>query len=82
MFGVGGRFSESSRANHLATPAWGEQEYHHTRHSEIGTPPIKRYLTGPNVDRVCPSAAVLAAAFRVEVPRRQRRSDGTISMAG
>ena len=28
-----------------------------------------------------PSTAVLAAAFRVEVARRQRRSDGTVSLA-
>ena len=30
----------------------------------------------------CPSTAALAAAFRVEVARRQRRSDGTVSECG
>lgn len=65
-----------------ATQAWVEQEYHRTLHSEIGTTPLARYLAGPNVRRDCPSTAVLAAAFRVEVARRQRRSDGTVSLAG
>lgn len=65
-----------------ATQAWVEQEYHRTLHSEIGTTPLAHYLAGPNVRRDCPSTAVLAAAFRVEVARRQRRSDGTVSLAG
>ncbi len=65
-----------------ATQAWVEQEYHRTLHSEIGTTPLAHYLAGPNVRRDCPSSAVLAAAFRVEVARRQRRSDGTASLAG
>lgn len=65
-----------------ATQAWVEQEYHRTRHSEIGTTPLAHYLAGPNVRRDCPSSAVLAGAFRVEVVRRQRRSDGTVSLAG
>ena len=65
-----------------ASQAWVEQEYHRTLHSEIGTSPLARYLAGPNVRRDCPSSAVLAAAFRVEVARRQRRSDGTVSLAG
>jgi transposase InsO family protein len=65
-----------------ATQAWVEQEYHRTLHSEIGTTPLARYLAGPNVRRDCPTAATLAAAFRIEVGRRQRRSDGTVSLAG
>ena len=44
--------------------------------------PLARYLAGPNVRRECPAAAELAAAFRIEVARRQRRSDGTVSLAG
>ena len=66
----------------LATQAWAEQEYHRTHHSEIGTTPLAHYLAGPNVGRACPAAAVLSAAFRVEVQRRQRRSDGTVSLEG
>lgn len=65
-----------------ATQAWVEQEYHRTRHSEIATTPLARYLAGPNVRRECPGTAALAAAFRIEVARRQRRSDGTASIKG
>ena len=65
-----------------ATQAWVEQEYHRTQHSEIGTTPLERYLASPNVSRECPGTAALAQAFRIEVTRRQRRSDGTVSLAG
>jgi putative transposase len=65
-----------------ATQAWVEQEYHRTVHSEIGCTPLERYLAGPNVRRDCPAAPVLADAFRIEVPRRQRRSDGTVTLGG
>lgn len=65
--------------NH-ATQAWVEQEYHRTHHSEIGTTPLTHYLAGPNVGRICPSTTTLTAAFRIEAPRRQRRSDGTLSL--
>jgi hypothetical protein len=65
-----------------ASCAWVEQEYHRTHHSEIQATPLARYLAGPNVGRECPSASSLAAAFRIEVARRQRRSDGTVSLAG
>jgi putative transposase len=65
-----------------ATQAWVEQEYHRAHHSEIDTTPLARYLAGPNVRRECPSSTELRAAFRIEVNRRQRRSDGTVSLAG
>lgn len=65
-----------------ASQAWVEQEYHRTLHTELGTTPLAHYLAGPNVRRDCPGSAELAAAFRVEVARRQRRSDGTVSLAG
>ena len=65
-----------------ATQAWVEQEYHRSEHSEIGATPLQRYLAGPNVRRECPGTAALAGAFRIEVTRRQRRSDGTVSLAG
>jgi putative transposase len=38
-------------ALNLSTQAWVEQEYHHTRHSEIGTTPLAHYLAGPNVGK-------------------------------
>lgn len=66
----------------LATQAWVEQEYHRTRHSEIDATPLAHYLAGPNVARPCPATDVLGAAFRIEVVRRQRRSDGTVSLQG
>lgn len=66
----------------LATQAWITQEYHHTVHREIGATPLERYLAGPNVARECPGSEALRAAFRIEVKRRQRRSDGTVSLEG
>jgi len=65
-----------------ATHAWIEREYHHAHHSEIGGTPLKRYLAGPDVGRECPSSDALRAAFRIDVTRAQRRSDGTVSLAG
>jgi transposase InsO family protein len=69
-------------ALNLATQAWTEQEYHRTRHTEINATPLAHYLAGPSVRRECPAHAVLSAAFRVEVRRKQRRSDGTVSLDG
>jgi putative transposase len=65
-----------------STQAWVEQEYHRTRHSEIDATPLERYLAGPDVGRACPSADTLRAAFRIEVWRRQRKSDGTVNLGG
>lgn len=65
-----------------ATQAWVEQEYHRTVHSELAATPLARYLAGPSVARPCPEAAVLRDAFRIEVKRRARRSDGTLSLGG
>ena len=66
----------------VATQAWVTQEYHRTVHSELGATPLERYLAGPNVGRECPGSDDLRAAFRIEVKRRQRRSDGTVSLEG
>ena len=65
-----------------ATHAWVELDYHHTRHSEMGCSPLERYSAGPDVGRECPSAEVLRRAFRAEVSRVQRWSDGTVSLMG
>ena len=65
-----------------ATQAWVEQEYHRTLHSEIGVTPLAHHLAGPTVARPCPESATLCEAFRIEVKRRARRSDGTFSLAG
>jgi putative transposase len=66
----------------LATQAWITQEYHRTVHSELGATPLERYLAGPHVGRECPGSDALRAAFRIEVQRKQRRSDGTVSLEG
>jgi hypothetical protein len=65
-----------------ATQAWVEQEYHRTVHSELTVTPLERFLAGPSVARPCPDSAVLRDAFRLEVERRARRADGTISLGG
>ena len=67
--------------NH-ATQAWAEMEYNRARHSEIGDAPAERFLRGPDVGRPSPSADELRLAFRVEETRVQRRSDGTVTIAG
>lgn len=66
----------------MRKPCWVEQEYHRTPHSEMGATPLARYLAGPSVRRDCPAPTVLADAFRVEVARRQRRADGTVTLHG
>lgn len=66
----------------VATQAWVTQEYHCTVHSELGATPLERYLAGPHVGRACPGSEALRAAFRIEVKRKQRRSDGTVSLEG
>lgn len=65
-----------------ATQAWIEQEYHRTVHSELKETPLDRYHRGPDVGRSCPSSEELRRAFRMEVTRTQRRSDGTVTVCG
>ena len=69
-----------------ATLAWVELEYHRTLHSELhselGSTPLERFIHAPSVSRPCPSSAQLKAAFMREVPRFQRRSDGSVSVCG
>jgi transposase InsO family protein len=65
-----------------ATQAWIEQEYHRSIHSELKETPLERYLRGPNVGRPCPSSEELRRAFRMEVTRTQRSSDGTVTVCG
>jgi len=64
------------------TQIWVEQEYHRTRHAEMGVSPLRRYLDDHQVGRECPASARLREAFCCTVKRQQRRSDGTISLAG
>ncbi len=65
-----------------ATLAWVEQDYHRTLHSELNTTPLDRYLTASNVGRNCPESSELKQAFCMQSKRKQRKSDGTISVEG
>ena len=65
-----------------ATQAWIEQEYQRKVHSEIRESPLERYLRGPSVGRESPDSDTLRRAFRMEVSRKQRRSDGTVTVSG
>jgi hypothetical protein len=65
-----------------ATHAWVEHDYHQTRHAEMECSPLERYRAGPDVGRECPAPDVLRRAFRREVARNQRLSDGTVSIEG
>ncbi|HEV2414990.1 MAG TPA: DDE-type integrase/transposase/recombinase [Candidatus Dormibacteraeota bacterium] len=65
-----------------ATQAWVEEEYHRKEHSEIHETPLARYLRGPTVGRESPSSDALRRAFRTELSRTQRRSDGTVTVEG
>lgn len=65
-----------------ATIAWIEQEYQRSEHSEIRTTPLERYLSSKNVGRQSPTLDTLRRAFRMQVRRAQRRSDGTVSVEG
>jgi putative transposase len=65
-----------------ATCAWIEQEYHRTVHGELGKTPLERYLEGPDVGRDSPGSEDLRRAFRMEISRKQRKSDGTVTVEG
>ncbi|MGE0386211.1 MAG: DDE-type integrase/transposase/recombinase [Gammaproteobacteria bacterium] len=64
-----------------ATQAWVELEYNRTRHSELGCAPWERYRDGSDVGRDSPGSQELRRAFRAEITRTQRRSDGTFTLA-
>jgi putative transposase len=65
-----------------ATQAWAEIEYNRTVHRETSCSPVERFSRSPDVLRSSPSTDMLREAFRLETKRRQRRSDGTISVEG
>ena len=67
--------------NDVSQP-WVELEYNRKVHSEIGQPPLERFLNHKNVSRPCPSTEQLQVAFTTEVRRTQRRSDGTLTLEG
>ncbi len=69
------------RLNYVSQ-AWVEMEYNRKAHRETGQSPLQRYLDHKDVGRPCPGGERLVQAFTKEVPRTQRRSDGTISLSG
>ena len=69
------------RLNQL-TQAWVEIEYNRAVHREINAAPVERFARAPEVLRPSPSSAALREAFRLQTSRRQRHSDGTISLEG
>ena len=64
------------------TQAWVEIEYNRAVHRETGCSPVERFAQAPDVLRTSPSSESLREAFRLQSRRRQRQSDGTISLDG
>ena len=62
------------------TQAWVEMEYNRREHSEIKDLPLNRFLKNKNVLRPNPNTGDLRLFFRCDVSRRQRHSDGTVSI--
>src|SRR5271166_2518796 len=65
-----------------ATQAWVEIEYNRAVHRELSCAPVERFAHAADVLRPSPSSDALREAFRLQVQRRQRHSDGTISLEG
>lgn len=65
-----------------ATLAWLEHDYNQRQHSELQSSPMQRFLDADNLGRDCPTWDELRTLFRREETRRQRHSDGTVSVAG
>ncbi len=65
-----------------ATQAWVELEYNRKKHSEIGEAPTACLLREKSVGRPPPESEHLKRVFRMETLRKQRTSDGTISVEG
>ncbi len=63
-----------------ATQAWVQKDYNNRLHREIGATPTARFLESPR--RECPSGETLRRAFRTGATRRQRHTDGTLSLGG
>jgi len=64
------------------TQAWVEMEYNRTVHRETKERPVDRFVNGKDVARPTPDSKTLRMAFRMETRRRQRKSDGSISLEG
>jgi transposase InsO family protein len=67
--------------NHV-TQAWVEVEYNRKEHREISCSPVQRFAQASDVLRASPSSEALRDAFRLKAMRRQRQTDGTVSLEG
>lgn len=65
-----------------ATQAWVELEYNRKVHAETNQTPLARFIGDRDVGRPSPSSEELRLAFTAQLARLQRRSDGTLSVAG
>jgi putative transposase len=79
---LGGVVELSLEFLNQATQAWVEIEYNRRTHRELACAPVERFAQSPDVLRASPSSRELRDAFRMEGPRTQRQSDGTISVEG
>ena len=72
------------KLSHLneTTQVWINSNYHCKEHSETGQSPKARYLEAKDLSRPAPSDQKLREVFTVQAKRRQRQSDGTISLEG
>jgi putative transposase len=64
------------------TQAWVEIEYNRSVHRETSSSPVERFAQSLHVLRPSPSSELLRDAFRLQTKRRQRQTDGTISLEG
>jgi putative transposase len=65
-----------------ATLAWIEMEYNRSVHSQLGRTPLQCFLDDKDVARPAPPLDQLQLTFTARATRTQRRSDGTVSVAG
>ena len=64
------------------TIVWVEKEYNRSPHDEIKCSPVERFSKDKDVGRPSPTLKEMQACFGREETRRQRRTDGTISLNG
>ncbi len=63
-----------------ATQVWLELEYNRRHHRETGQSPLERFHQGPRISRESPSGEELRRAFTRKESRKQRKSDGTVTV--
>jgi len=70
----------SLRQLNEATCAWVEMEYQRGPHDGIDTSPAHRFMHSKNVLRAAPDMESLRLVFTRRVQRKQRTSDGTLTL--